>query len=96
MASRLDLSEGVYYIMNQVACCLRDKLLCEETEKCAFGYLNEMGDGDEDTQNVLVVGVLEILGDTPESIARSMVHLKGSARLLFDRVLKGWESDKLH
>jgi|SRR5882762_9560056 len=93
LVDRLDLSEGVHYVMNQVALLLRGAELPDAEMNCLFLHLNKMANGDTETQNILVVGVLEVLTDTPASIERARAGLDGGpARFLFERVLKGWDS----
>lgn len=91
LAPRLDLSEGVHYVLGEVALMVRDGTLTTDEEACVFKFLNRMALGDRDTQNLLVVGVLEILGDYPQSVDRSRAKLEGRALLLFERVLRGWK-----
>jgi len=92
LVNRVDLTEGVHYIMNQVAILLRDVDLSEAEMDCVFFHLNQMAEGDSETKNILVVGVLEVLTDTPEAVEMARTRLReGPARLLFERVLNGWE-----
>jgi hypothetical protein len=91
LIDRVDLEEHAYYIMGEVAASLRDGELSDAEAACVFAHLNKMAGLDEDTQNLLVVGALEMLTDTPQSIARTRAGLDGgAARFLFERVLKGW------
>ena len=94
LQKHVDLSEHAHYIMNQVALLLRDAQLPESDANCIFKHLNRMAERDIDTQNLLVISVLEVLGDSPQSIQRTREGLgNGPARFLFERVLKGWVSD---
>jgi hypothetical protein len=70
---------------------LRDQSFSEKEERSIFAYLNQMALGDRETQNLLVVGVLEILTDTPECVVRTRAALTGRALLFFERVLRGWD-----
>lgn len=90
VAEFIDLSEGVNYNFSLVGGLLRDGKLGAPLESCLYKYLNQMADGDKDVQNLLVVNVLEILCDTPQSVARARGFLCGRALLLFERVLRGW------
>jgi hypothetical protein len=91
LVDRVDLSEGPYYVMGEIAASLRDGKLSDVEAACVFAHLNKMAELDEDTQNLLVVGALEMLTDTPQSIARTRAGLDGgAARFLFERVLEGW------
>jgi hypothetical protein len=91
LADRVDLSEGPHYIMNQVALAIRDATLSGDEIAGVFAHFNEMAKADEETKNLLVVSVLEVLTDTPASIARTRKGLNGgAARFLFERVLTGW------
>ena len=91
LAERLDLSEGPYGVAGEVALLLRDGALSNAEANFVFAHLHRMAEGDVESQNLLVVGILEVLGDTPQSIARVRRGLgAGPARPLFERVLKGW------
>jgi hypothetical protein len=91
LVDRVDLSEGSYYITGQVALLLQKAALSNSEMDRVLAHLNKMATGDDESQNLLVVGILEILADTEESIARTRLKLGGgSARLLFERVLIGW------
>jgi hypothetical protein len=93
LGAQVDLTEHAYYIMGQVALLVRDRKLTEDQERCIFGYFHTMAESEPETQNLLVVGALELLTDTPESIARTRKSLReGPAAFLFERVLKGWAS----
>ncbi|MBO0754557.1 MAG: GNAT family N-acetyltransferase, partial [Bradyrhizobiaceae bacterium] len=91
LIGRVDLSEGPYYIVTQTAISVRDGKLSDAEAASVFAHLNKMAELDEDTENLLVVGILEVLTDTSQSIERTRVGLNGgAARFLFERVLKGW------
>jgi len=88
---RVDLSEGPYYIMGQIATFIRDGELSDTEAACVFAHLNKMAELDGETKNLLVVGMLEILTDTPQSIERTRTGLnRGAASILFERVIRGW------
>lgn len=91
LINRVDLEEGAFYIMYQIAETLGDNKLSDAESASVFAYLNKMAESDDlYTQNLLIVGALEVLTDTPEWIARSRAGLgDGAARLLFERTLKG-------
>jgi hypothetical protein len=65
----VDLSEGRYYIMAEVAFSIQDSKLTDAENASVFAHLNKMAELDEETKNLLVVGILELLTDTPQSIA---------------------------
>lgn len=89
--NRVDLEEGASCVMGDIALCLQNGRLSDAESACVFAYFNKMAELDLDTKNLLVVGALEVLTDTPESIARTRAGLgNGAARLLFERTLKGW------
>jgi hypothetical protein len=91
LIDRVDLSEGPYYIMHQIAESIGDGKLSDVEAASVFAHLNKMAELDVDTRNLLVVGALEVLTDTPLWIARTRTGLDGgAARFLFERVLKGW------
>ena len=91
LASRVDLSEGPHYIMSQVATAISDSHLSADEAARVFDHLNGMASSDGETMNLLVVSVLELLDDTPDTIERTRKGLNdGAARFLFERVLKGW------
>lgn len=86
----LDLTEGPNFVFSQLGVLLRDGRLDPEMETAVYGYLSRLSEEDRETQNLLVVNVLEILGDTPASIASAREKLAGHALLLFERVVRGW------
>src|SRR5215470_18048440 len=89
LINRVDLSEGPYYIMHQTATFIRDGKLPDTEAASVFAHLNKMAELDVDTKNLLVVGVLEVLTDIPQSIERTRAGLNGRpARFLLERVLK--------
>lgn len=90
LVQRVDLAEGVHYIMGQVTQLLTNGDLSDSEMDCVFSHLEKMAAADRETKNVLVVGVLEMLCDTPKSVELARNRLKGPARFLFERVLAGW------
>jgi hypothetical protein len=91
LIDRVDLSEGPHYIVSQVAMAIRDNALSSEEVACVFSHLNRMASADEETKNLLVVSMLELLADTPDAVDRTRKGLSGgAARFLFERVLNGW------
>ncbi|MBI3777902.1 MAG: hypothetical protein HY274_03145 [Gammaproteobacteria bacterium] len=93
-----DLKEGPYSILGNFAIYLRDGITDntirnDELDR-AFYFLNEIGssENNRETQNQFVVGVLEILADTEESVNVMKQRLKGQALELFERVLAGWNN----
>jgi hypothetical protein len=91
LVDRVDLSEGPYFIMGQTAKFIQDGQLSDTEIASVFTHFNHMARLDEETQNLLVVGALEVLTDTPQSIEHTRAGLDGgAARFLFERVLKGW------
>ncbi len=93
LGAKVDLAEHAYYIMGQVASLVRDGKLTDDEERCVFGYFHTMAESEPETQNLLVVGALELLADTTYSIARTRKGLRdGPAAFVFERVLKGWAS----
>jgi hypothetical protein len=94
LTSKLHLSQGPNYIMGQVGLMLRDGSLDKNDERCVYDYLNKLAHTDLDSQNLLVVNVLEILTDTPEAIARARSNLSGHASFLFEKVVRGWNCAK--
>lgn len=96
-AKLVDVEEGPYSILGDLAIYLRDGIasnsLQEEELSKAFVFLNDMGASDDpEIQNQLVVGVLEILADTDESVAEAKSKLEGQALELFVRTLSGWNN----
>jgi len=73
---------------------LRDDTLAKPEADCIFEHMEKMAAADTETKNVLVVGILEVLTDTPKAVKRARARLKGPARFLFERVLTGWNSPK--
>jgi hypothetical protein len=86
----LDLDEGPNYILSQLGALLRDRSLDAADEAAVYEYLNLLADEDRETQNLLVVNVFEMLGDTPGAIKAARESLSGNALLLFERVVRGW------
>lgn len=91
-AASVDLEEGPYSILDDFALYICDGITndtfeADELDR-AFNFLNEMGSsGNIEVQNLLVVGVLEILTDTSESINISKQKLTGQALQLFEQAL---------
>ena len=92
--SLLDLGEGPNYVFSQLGVLLRERKLSAADEAAVYEYLNQLADDDRETQNLLVVNVLEVLGDTPDSIAVARERLSGNASFLFERVVRGWVADR--
>ena len=96
-AKSVDIGEGPYSILGDFAIYLRDgikkdTMQTDELDR-VFNFLNEMGaSNDLEVQNQLVVGVLEILADTDESVSLAKRSLKGKALELFERTLSGWNN----
>jgi len=86
----LDLDEGPNYVLSQIGVLLRERKLSLSDEVAVYQYLNKLADDDRETQNLLVVNVLEVLGDTPDSISTARENLSGNALFLFERVVRGW------
>src|SRR4030066_219645 len=93
----VEIGDGPYSILGDFAIYLRDGIKKDEIQKDeldrAFNFLNEMGASDDiEVQNQLVVGVLEIMADTDESVSVAKQNLKGKALELFERTLSGWNN----
>ena len=89
----IDWDEGPYSVLGDFAIYLRDDLANEKELDDAFDFLNTMGASDDaEVQNQLVVGVLEILADTDNSIAMAKEKLKDHSLELFNRTLSGWNN----
>lgn len=96
-AAQVDVDDEEYYILGEFAIYLRDGIVNStfESEELAhaFRFLNRMGaSNDSEVQNQLVVGVLEILADTDQSIQVVRMHLEDRALELFERTLRGWKN----
>lgn len=94
-AESVDIEEAPYSILSDFAIYLRDGITNDTVQadelNHAFSFLNAMGASDDlEVQNQLVVGVLEILADTDESLSVAKRNLKGQALELFRRTLSGW------
>ena len=90
-----DPAEGVYCNAGDFAIWLRDgvvdKSLPEEKVDRAFAALNRIGSVDDDEiQNQLAVGVLEILIDDPASVSAARQKLEGRALELFENMKELW------
>jgi hypothetical protein len=90
----LDLNEEPNYVLSQLGAALRDRRLGSVDEAAVYQVLNALANDDLETQNLLVVNVLEILGDTPEAVAVARGQLSGNALLLFERVIRGWSKNR--
>lgn len=95
--SIVDIDEGVYDALGDFAIYLRDginkELLSDEECQEAFKLMNTMGASNNlEVQNLLVVGILEILTDEDNVAALVKRRLKGPAAELFERVLAGWNN----
>lgn len=96
-AKSMSLKEGPYNTFNNFAIYLRDGIVNNKIDNDelnrAFDFLNNMGASKNlEIQNLLVVGVLEILADTDESIRIAKQKLKNYALESFERVLSGWNN----
>ncbi|GAB4369223.1 MAG: hypothetical protein Kow00114_28910 [Kiloniellaceae bacterium] len=61
----------------------------------AFAALDQIGKIDDDEiQNQLTVGVLEILADEPSSTQAAREKLTGRALELFEKMMKFWHGPK--
>ena len=90
-----DLEEEDYYNLGLFGRYLRDGIVSGELPADvltrAFKILNELGESDSDiVQTQLIVGILEILTDTPESIAAAKANLTGGALRGFNEALAFW------
>lgn len=90
----LDLDEGPNYVLGQLGVLLRERKLNADDEAAVYGYLNRLANDDRETQNLLVVNVFEVLGDTPGAITVARERLSGNASFLFERVVRGWVLDR--
>ena len=95
IAKKLDFDEGSYIVLGELAIILRDgianKQYSEDELNDIFAFLNRMGASENtEVQNQLVVGVLEILTDSPDVVALCKQRLAGPALPLFERTLNGW------
>ena len=91
LTSRVELTEHSYYIFGEIAFMIRDGQLSDSEMRAVFAHFERMATSHGETENLLEVGILEILTDTPESVKRARTWLgTGPARLLFERVLKGY------
>jgi len=91
-----DPAESEYFNAGNFAIWLRDGIvdrsLPEEKVDQAFGALNQIGAVDDnEIQNQLAVGVLEILTDDPASVRAARQKLKGRALELFEIVKEFWQ-----
>ena len=91
----LDFEEGPYVILSELAIALRDGITDEQFSEdelnAIFIFLNRLGASENtEVQNQLVVGVLEILTDSPETVDVCKQRLIGPALPLFERTQSGW------
>ena len=88
----VDLDEGLYSILGDLAIYLRDSInegtASELDLKAAFKVMNAMGASEDlEVQNLLVVGIFEILTDINVVTEIVRQRLEGKAAQLFNRVL---------
>ncbi|MEP4151333.1 MAG: hypothetical protein ABJL73_08510 [Lentilitoribacter sp.] len=93
--SIVDLDDGIYGGLGDFAIYLRNEMNGESLseEKCqkAFKIMNAMGASkDLEVQNLLVVGILEILTDKDKVVSLVRSGLNGQAAEIFEKVLNGW------
>ncbi len=91
-----DTDDGIYNALGDFAIYLRDSLdeksISESDLKNAFQVMNMMGSAEDlEVQNLLVVGILEILTDKDNVVEIVKKHLEGNASQLFEMVLEGWK-----
>lgn len=91
----VDLEDGMYSALGDFAIYLRDgiseKSISDSDLKSAFNVMNTMGAAEDlEVQNLLVVGIFEILTDADNVVAVVKENLEGGASQLFERVLVGW------
>ena len=94
-----DPAEGAYHNAGRFAARLRDgivdKTLSVEKIERAFAALNQIGEIDDDEiQNQLAVGILEILIDEPASTQAAREQLTGKALELFEKMKQFWHGPK--
>ena len=94
----VDMDNGVYDVLGDFAIHLRDRMTEKSLSECdtqkAFKIMNMMGASkDLEVQNLLVVGIFEILTDENATITAMQKGLKGTAAELFHRTLIGWKND---
>lgn len=91
----VDLDDGVYSALGDFAIYLRDGIaersIPELELKAAFMIMNAMGEAEDlEVNNLLVVGMLEILTDVDVVADVVKKGLEGKAEEFFSRVLSGW------
>ena len=97
IADDLDFDEGPYVVLGDLAILLRDGInlgrYSESELNAIFEFLNRLGFSENtEVQNQLVVGILEILTDSPECITICRQLLEGPALQLFERMTNGWQA----
>lgn len=91
------IDDGIYNAFGDFAIYLRNEIVekslsGKELQK-AFKVMNTMGASKElEVQNLLVVGILEILSDEDRVVAIVRGGLVGNAADLFQKVLIGWNN----
>ncbi len=88
----LDKDEGTYCILGDFGLYLRDGItentIDNNALNKAFDFLNALGKSDDpEVQNLLGVGVLEILTDRNKTIQVSKKMLKGQALEIFNKTI---------
>lgn len=96
--SIIDIDEGMYDALGDFAIYLRDginkKSLSDEKFNKALKIMNTMGASNNlEVQNLLVVGIFEILTDEDDVVSSVKCGLTGPASEMFERVLVGWNND---
>lgn len=91
----LDSEAGIYNALGDLAIQIREQICARsidaEALRAVSTVLDEMGRSENpEVNNLLVVGVLEILADRPEVVAVMRGCLSGSAAALFEKTLVGW------
>jgi len=90
----VDLTEGPYYVAGQVARVISSGTLSDSEAASVFSHMHEMAEGDIQVRNLLMVGILEVLTDSEDSIERTRVGLGyGPARSLFEETLNFWRGE---
>ncbi len=94
----VDMENGLYDALGDFAIYLRDKMneetLSEEMSQKAFNIMNVMGASEDlEVQNLLVVGILEVMTDEHKVVSLVKKGLSGPAAELFERVIVGWNKE---
>lgn len=87
-----DSEFGIYSALGDLAIQLRERISARSIDASALRSVakvfNELGASDNsEVQNLLVVGVLEILTDRPEVVYAMRQCLSGNAAVLFEKTL---------